>query len=307
MQLLRLRTGEDAPNIAREVASLVADECVPFLPGLYLKPSGMRKRLDWEECWRLQRLEDPYLAKQEALLEGFFGSTPAEQRRAREHVACWLTSEKVTKEKLTDLSLADREAHLSRLAALRDEWRSIDAARQKVVGGVTPPVPPEYKSADFLQGSFWRHRGKLDVAKERFISYPGLSPDADPSLLVGWAGWNHLERAKALNAVITEREREGWAGERLHPAVKGVAELLPWLRQWHANEPEGDYGEAYAAYLASLLPKAALTERELEAWQAPIAKGRGKKAATSDEQRDENGEDEDLFGREGDEDGDDDA
>ena len=48
MELLRLRTGEDAPNVAREVASLVADECVPVLPGLYLKPSGMRKRLDWE-------------------------------------------------------------------------------------------------------------------------------------------------------------------------------------------------------------------------------------------------------------------
>ena len=279
MELLRLRTGEDAPNLPRAVASLVADECVPFLPGLYLKASGLRKRSDWEECWRLQRLEDPFLAKQDALLEGFFGSSPAEQRRAREHVACWLTSEKVTKEKLADLSLADREAHLSRLAALRDEWRSIDEARQQVVGGVTPPVPPEYKSADFLQASFWKHRGKLDVAKERFTSYPGLSPDADPSLLVGWAGWNHVERAKALTAVITDRERDGWSGERIRPAVRGVFELLPWLRQWHADAPEGDYGEAYEAYLASLLPKAALTERELESWQPTVTSGRKRRKA----------------------------
>jgi hypothetical protein len=139
-------------------------------------------------------------------------------------------------------------------------------------------VPPEYKSADFQQASFWRHRGKLDVAKERFISYPGLSPDADGSLLVGWAGWSHLERAKALNAVIADRTRDGWSSERMLPALKGVLELLPWLRQWHGQEPQGDYGEAYAAYLAKRLGEAGTTERELEAWQPTVAKGRGRGA-----------------------------
>jgi hypothetical protein len=32
---------------------------------------------------------------------------------------------------------------------------------------VTIDVPPKYASADFARGSYWRHRGKLDVPKER--------------------------------------------------------------------------------------------------------------------------------------------
>src|SRR5690606_31198418 len=50
------------------------------------------------------------------------------------------------------------------------------------------PVPPKYKKADFTVG--WEHRGKLDVPKERFISYPGAERETDASLPVGWAGWD---------------------------------------------------------------------------------------------------------------------
>ena len=35
-----------------------------------------------------------------------------------------------------------------------------------------------------------RLRGKLDVPKERFTSVPGGTTDDDPTLLVGWAGWD---------------------------------------------------------------------------------------------------------------------
>ncbi|MEW2146959.1 hypothetical protein AB0869_29530 [Micromonospora vinacea] len=48
------------------------------------------------------------------------------------------------------------------------------------------PVLPKYTSADFPKKSSWKHRGKLDVPKERFVSYPGASRDGDPSLPVGW-------------------------------------------------------------------------------------------------------------------------
>ncbi len=34
--------------------------------------------------------------------------------------------------------------------------------------------------------------------KERFISYPGAERETDPSLVIGWAGWDHLARARAL-------------------------------------------------------------------------------------------------------------
>ena len=40
------------------------------------------------------------------------------------------------------------------------------------------PVPPKYKKEDFLRTSYWNQRGKLDVPKERFISYPGRARTA---------------------------------------------------------------------------------------------------------------------------------
>ena len=73
----------------------------------------------------------------------------------------------------------------------REVWeRTWDLQRREDAGeDVGPiPVPPKYASADFLKTDFWRLRGKLDVPKERFVSYPHCSRDGDPSLVVGWAG-----------------------------------------------------------------------------------------------------------------------
>ena len=49
-------------------------------------------------------------------------------------------------------------------------------------------MPPKYKKEDFLRTSYWSQRGKLDMPKERFVSYPEASPDSDESLSIGWAG-----------------------------------------------------------------------------------------------------------------------
>jgi hypothetical protein len=104
------------------------------------------------------------------------------------------------------------------------------------------PVPPKYKSTDFLEGTFWRLRGKLDVPKERFVSYPGCERDADPSPVIAWAGWNHLQQAKALAAYYEQmKTNEGWGPARLVPLLSGIVELLPWLMQWH-NELDPAYG-----------------------------------------------------------------
>ncbi|MEF8717029.1 MAG: hypothetical protein V5B44_04510 [Candidatus Accumulibacter necessarius] len=59
------------------------------------------------------------------------------------------------------------------------------------------PVPPKYQSKDFLKTDFWRLRGGLDVPKERWISYPGCERGADGSLVIAWAGWDHLQQATA--------------------------------------------------------------------------------------------------------------
>lgn len=133
----------------------------------------------------------------------------------------------------------------------------------------TIPVPPKYGSADFARPSYWRHRGKLDVPKERFISYPGASRDGDGTLLLGWAGWDHREQAHALAITITHRRNEaGWDADRLVPLLAGLVEVLPWVRQWH-TEIDPAYGtspaEAYDGFLDTQLADLDLGAADLKA------------------------------------------
>ena len=74
-----------------------------------------------------------------------------------------------------------------------------DAARtlkKQQVGEI--PVPPKYDTEDFVSTTFWRLRGKLDVPKERFITYPHCNRDADRTPVIGWAGWDHLDRKSVV-------------------------------------------------------------------------------------------------------------
>ena len=155
------------------------------------------------------------------------------------------------------------------------------ALKRKQIGDI--PVPPKYTSADFAKSTYWRHRGKLDVPKERFILYPGAERDSDPTPVIGWAGWNHLEQAKALATyAIERREHDAWDAERLTPLWAGVLELLPWLKQWH-NEPEPGQGEGmgdhFEAILEEEIRELGLTREDLRAWRPPEKKrGRAKKS-----------------------------
>jgi hypothetical protein len=142
------------------------------------------------------------------------------------------------------------------------------------------PVPPKYAPADFRKQSWWQHRGKLDVPKERFILYPDAGRETDPTQLLGWAGWDHAQQALALNAVIAEREAEGWADDKLVPLVAGLAELQPWVRQWH-DETDPTYQLNLAAYLEEQLRGRAhqvgMIVEQLGAWKPPAAT-RGRRA-----------------------------
>jgi hypothetical protein len=127
-----------------------------------------------------------------------------------------------------------------------------DAIILKATGVGDIPVPPKYASTDFQGATYWRLRGKLDVPKERFISYPHCERDADPTPVVGWAGWDHAQQARALASYyVAMKESEGWNAERLIPLLAGLLELLPWLKQWHnALDPAfamrlGDYYEGF--------------------------------------------------------------
>ncbi|MDG4838329.1 BREX-2 system adenine-specific DNA-methyltransferase PglX [Micromonospora sp. WMMD967] len=141
------------------------------------------------------------------------------------------------------------------------------------------PVPPKYTTADFRKQPWWQHRGKLDVPKERFILYPDAGRETDPTQLLGWAGWDHAQQALALNAVIAEREAEGWADDKLVPLVAGLAELQPWVRQWH-DETDPTYQLNLADYLEEQLRGRAhqvgMTVEQLGAWRPP-ATSRGRR------------------------------
>ncbi|MGA4865342.1 BREX-2 system adenine-specific DNA-methyltransferase PglX [Streptomyces lavendulocolor] len=140
-------------------------------------------------------------------------------------------------------------------------------------------VPPKYTSADFLKHSYWSNRGKLDVPKERFVSYPGASPDNDPSLLIGWAGWNHRHQAEALVNLLNDRLNvDGWHKEdpRFVPLLAGLAEVMPWVKQWHDAydaEWEGNPAEEFNSALVAGLRGRDLSDDDLVAWR-PEKRGR---------------------------------
>ncbi|GAA0398826.1 BREX-2 system adenine-specific DNA-methyltransferase PglX [Micromonospora gifhornensis] len=121
----------------------------------------------------------------------------------------------------------------------RAQWERTWALQRREDAGekVTIEVPPKYSSPDFVRPSYWKARGKLDVPKERFISYPGAGRDSDGSELLGWAGWDHLAQAQALATVYLDRKtQEVWPAHRLLPLLAGLAEIEPWLHQWHSGE-----------------------------------------------------------------------
>jgi hypothetical protein len=235
MQVAALYTGRDDFDVSALVAELTDAEAVPYLAAWRYTDDGLRKRAAWEETWALQRREDE-----------------VDARIAAEHPR---------KDGESD------EDYRKRLAPLQRE------ARLKEVGEV--PVPPKYKSSDFKSATYWRLRGALDVPKERFISYPAATPDADGTLLLGWAGWDHLQQATALAAhYLHLKENEGWAKERLVPLLAGLLELVPWLKQWH-NEwnPEhdarmGDYFEGFVQDEARSLET---TVEALREWRPMVA------------------------------------
>lgn len=152
------------------------------------------------------------------------------------------------------------------------------ARKQVEVGQI--PVPPKYTSKHFRKGAYWQLRGKLDVPKERFILFPGCERAADPSPVIGWAGWNHLERSQALAQYVTRmRQEERWEADRLTPLLAGLAEQLPWVMQWH-NDFDASLGrrvgDAYGDFLSGQLAELGLSTEDLAEWR-PLEATRGRR------------------------------
>jgi hypothetical protein len=231
------------------VAELVESEAVPFLPVLRYKPTGLRKREVWERTWELQRRED---------------AIDREVEREMHHEDTKSTKQDPSMESSCPSSLRGEDSK-----AIETEQKR---RKEQEIGDVPPP--PKYKSADFLNTTFWRLRGALDVPKERFVSYPHCSKTSAPSLVVAWAGWDHLQQAQALAAYyLNIKEQEGWTPERLTPLLAGLLGLIPWIKQWH-NDPDPNFsGARMGDYFESFVDEEArelrLTPEQIRSWQPP--------------------------------------
>jgi hypothetical protein len=172
----------------------------------------------------------------------------------------------------------------------RTDWEKVwDLQRREDAGEKFEiPVPPRYTAKDFQKATYWNHRGKLDVPKERFISYPGCQSDGDPGLLIMWAGYDHAQHATALVSYYQwAKETAGWPHERLIPLLASLDQLVPWLKQWH-NDLDPTHGQrlgdAYAEFLDGECHALGKTTKDLREWRPTVAprKASAAQAATID-------------------------
>lgn len=162
-------------------------------------------------------------------------------------------------------------------------WQAVWALQRCEDAGerVSVPVPPKYRQGDFARPSYWKARGKLDVPKERFIAYPSVGREGDPTPVLGWAGWSHRDRALALARELPVQQALGADDAALVPLVAGLVELEPWLAQWHA-EIEPAFGASPSSVIAGVvdhyLARMEKTRHQVTAWTPPAAT-RGRRAA----------------------------
>jgi hypothetical protein len=270
LSVAALYAGRPDANLEALVAELVAKESVPFLAALRYAETGLRKRARWEATWDKQRREDAIDAEVASRRDTFRAQA---ERRAQEQ---WRTANprRPGEEpepyaiRMQAGAAESVEQQIDRLVAEEQRRR-----KREEVGDI--PVPPKYVTKDFQATDFWRLRGGLDVPKERFVSFPHCQRDADGSLVVTWAGHNHLKRALATAAYYQERkDNDGWPAERLVPLLAGVIELAPWLLQWH-NEYDPDLGARMGDYFVDFVQAEAralgMTEAAVAAWAPPAA------------------------------------
>jgi hypothetical protein len=154
----------------------------------------------------------------------------------------------------------------------RKQWEEVWALQRREDAGekVEIPVPPKYKSADFLDSTYWNLRGGLGVPKERFLVYPHLQRDADSTPVLACSGWDHLKQAQALASYYQHvKDEEGWGAERLKPVLAGLLELIPWLKQWHndVDPATGErMGDTFEGFVEAECQEFGFTVESVRAW-----------------------------------------
>ena len=127
---------------------------------------------------------------------------------------------------------------------------SAKARKARELGDI--PVPPKYTAKDFKSATCWSLRGKLDVPKERWVSFPGVEREGDPGLVIAWAGWNHLQQAQAVAAYLEDLKSAGATESKQLLLLAALSQLIPWLRQWH-NDLDPALGVRLGDYFLSYL------------------------------------------------------
>ncbi len=181
-------------------------------------------------------------------------------RRRREWEQVW---ELQRQEDAIDAMTQLPEDHADHLSATEGDRLKEEQGLDRI------PVPPKFRRSDYSDNTAYRLRGKLDVPQERFILYPGTRKGADTTPVLGWAGWDHLEQAKALSGHYAARKDQGAEEPELVALLAGLEELVPWLRQWH-NELDPTYGQRMGDFFASFVETEARgfgrTVEELKTW-----------------------------------------
>jgi hypothetical protein len=127
----------------------------------------------------------------------------------------------------------DRRAAWERVWALQheeDRWDAAVAAGTPLPGPRPVAIPAErYDGKDFQKPTYWKHRGKLDVPKERFIAYTEVPAAVSPDPLYGWAGWTPIQRARVLLQLDERAEENGVPADERIGLLWGAWFLVPYI------------------------------------------------------------------------------
>jgi hypothetical protein len=163
----------------------------------------------------------------------------------------------------------------------RRGWEAVWELQRREDAGEKVKIEPadKYATGDFQKATYWRHRGALDVPKERFVLYPQAETESDDTPVIGWAGWDHRQKANALAALYQDRQQnEGWLPAQLVPLVAGLWELVPWLQQWH-NEPDPStgsrVGDAFKDVVSGWARECGVAPADLPKWRPAVTPRRG--------------------------------
>ena len=138
------------------------------------------------------------------------------------------------------------------------------------------PVPPKYTTGRLRQDVVLaaprqarRAQGALHLLPRR-----RARRRPDPGARLGRLGPRRAGAGARRSGRRPAPSGEGWDADRLTPLLAGLAELEPWLHQWHAEiDPRMGVSPAQAmtGTLERELARLGLTRTDLAAWRPPAA------------------------------------